>query len=156
MKSGFTEFTATRLIPDSPGKTAQEYAREYLQLGDNLSDAENPVESLANTLDKQVREGREKRVRRERVAGKYRFFPASAPSNTDPDMVKEDIVIQVSLPKQELDDLNNLIALDKFKSKSNAIAWLISEGVKANRNYLDKIANIRKQIEQMKREIEFT
>lgn len=147
MKSGFMDFVATRMIPDSPGKTARWYANEYLQLGDNLSDAKNPIESLANTLDKQVREEREKRIRRERIGGKYLFFPAGV----SPQPNKEDIVAQISLSTQELEDIDNLIAVGKFKSRNNTIEWLVTEGIKSNRNYLDKVADTTRQIEQLKK-----
>ncbi len=42
-----------------------------------------------------------------------------------------------------------LIALDKFRNESKAIEWLVTEGIKANRNYLNKVADVRKQIEQI-------
>jgi len=151
MKTGFMDFAATRLIPDNPGQTARWYAREYLQLGNNLSDARNPEESLANTLDKQVREGKELRVRREKIGGRYRFFPASESSDTTKNT--EEIVVQIHLSTQELEDIDNLIAIDKYKSRNDSIKWLVTEGMKANRDYLDKVGNVTKQIEQMKRQV---
>ncbi len=151
MKSGFTDFVATRLIPDNPGQTARWYAREYLQLGDNLSDAKNPEESLANTLDKQVRREREHRIRRERIDGKYRFFPVIAPSGLKDESKTENIVIQISLSQEKLTDIDNLITVDRFKNRNDVIKWLVNEGIKVNRNDLDKEAEATKQIEQMKR-----
>jgi len=147
MKSGFMDFVATHMVPDSPGKTARWYATEYLELGDNLSDAKNPIESLANTLDKQVREEREKRIRRERIGGKYLFFPVGASLQPN----KEDIVAQISLSTQELEDIDNLVAVGKFKSRNNTIEWLVTEGIKSNSNYLDKVADTTRQIEQLKK-----
>lgn len=153
MKSGFMDFVATRLIPDSPGQTARWYAREYLQLGDNLSDAKNPEESLANTLDKQVRQGREKRVRRERIAGSYHFFPVAQSSSSKNDSIVEDVVVQIRLSKQELKDIDNLIVIGKFKGRSEAIKWLVAEGVKAKRDYLDKVTEVTTQIDLMKKQV---
>ena len=151
MKKGFMDFVARRLIPDFPGQTAQWYAEQYLQLEDNGSDAKDPVQSLANTLDKQVREGREKRIRRERKGGVYRYFPVSASNEGH----LENVVVQVSLStqEQELGDIDNLVAVGKFNSRSDAIKWLVVEGIKANRGFLDKVADIRKQIEELKRDI---
>ena len=152
MKRGFMDFVATRLIPDHPGHTARWYAHEYLQLGDDsdLSDAKYPLQSLANTLSKQVKTGREKRVRRERIKGVYCFFLASTSSASNS---SEEIVVQLSLSAQELKDIDNLVAVDKFKNRNNAIKWLVAEGIKANRTYLDKVADTTSQIEQLKKEV---
>jgi Arc/MetJ-type ribon-helix-helix transcriptional regulator len=151
MQRGFTDFVATRIIPDHPGHTALWYASEYLKLVDG-SDlvARNPVQSLANTLSKQVQTGREKRVRRERIKGIFCFFPVSEASTLDS---SEDIIVQFSLSTQELEDIDNLVAVGKFANRNDAIKWLVIEGIKSNRNYLKKAAQIKKQIEQLKREI---
>jgi hypothetical protein len=42
--------------------------------------------------------------------------------------------------------------VDKFKNRSDAIKWLVMEGIKANRTYLDKVADAISQIEQLKKE----
>ena len=151
MQRGFTDFVATRLIPNHPGHTASWYAHEYLQLVDD-SDlvAENPEQSLANTLSKQVQTGREKRVRRERIKGVYCFFPVSGSSTSDS---SEDIVAQFSLSMQELEDIDNLVAVGKFANRNSAMKWLVTEGIKANRDYLNKAAEVKRQIEQLKKEI---
>jgi len=153
MKKGFMDFVATTLVPEHPGETARWYAWEYLQLGNSfsdLSDAKHPEQSLANTLSKQVKTGREKRIRRERIKGLYRYFPVSESSAL---AHNEDIFIQLSLSAQELNDLDNLIAVGKSKNRSDAMKWLVTEGIKANRTYLDKVANTISQIERLKKEI---
>ena len=152
MKRGFMDFVATRLIPEHPGHPAQWYAHEYLQLGDDLdlSDAKHPLQSLANTLSKQVKTGREKRIRRERVRGVYCYFPASTPSASDSN---EDIIVQLSISMQELKDFDNLVAVGKFENRSSAVKWLVMEGIKANRPYLDKVADTRNQIERLKKDL---
>jgi Arc/MetJ-type ribon-helix-helix transcriptional regulator len=151
MQRGFTDFVATRIIPDHPGHEASWYAREYLTLVDE-SDlvAQHPMQSLANTLSKQVQTGREKRVRRERIKGIFRYFPVSESSTLD---ASEDIIVQFSLPAQELEDIDNLVAVGKFANRNDAIKWLVIEGIKSNRNYLNKAAQIKEQIEQLKRRI---
>lgn len=78
MKRGFMDLAVT-IIEEYPGLTAKEVAQEALGSDSNLSDAQKtpPEQSLATTLDKQVRTGAEKRIRRERIKGVYRFFPIS-------------------------------------------------------------------------------
>ena len=82
MKRGFMDFVATRLIPDYPGQTAVWYAREYLKLFNDGSDAGNREQSLTSTLNKGVQTGQERRVWRKKIEGVYRYFPASMASNT--------------------------------------------------------------------------
>jgi len=151
MKRGFMDFAVNNIIPAFPGQTAQWIAKEALAHVSDLSDAQDPIASLANTLSKQIQTGREKRVRRERIKGVYCFFPASV---TPPSDSSEDIVVQLSLSTQELKDVDNLVAVvGKFDNRSSAIKWLVTEGIKANRTYLDKVADARNQIERLKSEV---
>ena len=115
-----------------------------------LSDSKTPEQSLANTLSKQVQTGKEKRVRRERIGGVYCYFPVSGASASDS---SEDVIVQLSLPTQELEDIDNLVAVGKFANRNSTMKWLVMEGIKANRNYLNKAAEVKRQIEQLKKEI---
>ena len=151
MKKGFMELVASCIIPEYPGWTAEEYAAEALGSGCISSDAKNPVQSLSTTLRKQVREGREPRIRAERIDGVYRYFPVSKSSASDSS--NEDVVVQLSLSTQELGDIDNLVAVGKFDNRSSAIKWLVIEGIKSNRAYLDKVADARNQIERLKKEV---
>ena len=150
MKRGFMDL-AIEIVKEYPGLTAVKIAREALDCSGDLSDAQNPEQSLASTLNKQVQTGQEKRIRRERVGGVYRYFPASMSPTSDSN---EEIVAQISLSKQEMEDIDNLVAVvGKFDNRSSAIKWLVTEGIKVNRAYLDRVANTRKQIERLKREV---
>ena len=146
MKKGFMELVATRLVVESPGKTAEQYAGDALDKGLVFSDARDPVQSLANTLAKQVREGREKRIRRERIDGAYRYFPATESHNR----VFEFIFVQVSLDAEKVKHIDNLVSVGAFDDRSRAINWLVEEGIKANRHYLDKVERVINQIEGLK------
>jgi len=150
MKQGFMDHVATILIPEFPGATALWYAQAYLKEGGS-SDAEHPKQSLANTLSKQVKTGREKRIKRERIKGVYCYFPASITSKPDSN---EEIVVQLSLPAKELKDIDNLVAVGRFNTRGNAIKWLLIEGVKVNHTYLDKVADTVSQIERLKKEVD--
>ena len=152
MKRWFKDLAVNSRIPAFPGHTAQWIAREALAHDSNLSDSKkDPIASLANTLSKQVQTGREKRVRREQIKGVYCYFPVSMSSASDS---SKDIVAQISLSTQELEDIDNLVAVvGKFDNRSSAIKWLVTEGIKASRAYLDKVADARDQIERLKREV---
>ena len=149
MKRGFMDL-AVEIVKTYPGLTALEIAREALDFSSDLSDAKNKEQSLASTLNKQVQTGQEKRIRRERIRGKYCYFPVSMPPASGS---SEDIIVQFSLSTQELEDIDNLVAVDKFHNRNEAIKWLVTEGIVANRGYLDKVAEARNQIERLKREV---
>ncbi len=56
MKRGFMEL-AVKIVVEHRGLTALEIARKALALNQNLSDAQNPEQSLASTLSDQVKTG---------------------------------------------------------------------------------------------------
>ncbi|MFC1916704.1 hypothetical protein ACFLX1_01040 [Chloroflexota bacterium] len=141
---------ALTIIKEYPGLSASEVAREALDYSSDLSDAKNAEQSFATTLNKQVQTGHEKRIRRERVGGLYRYFPASMPADSDSN---GEIFAQISLPKDRLKDIDNLVAVDKFNNRSDAVKWLVIEGIKTNRAYLDKVADTRQQIDKLRREV---
>lgn len=152
MKRGFMDFVATVIIPHHPGEKAEYYAREYLDAdaaGKDGSDSKNPVQSLANTLSKQVKTGREKRVRRERIGGVYCYFPARLHSSGT-DSEHKDIAVQISLSAEELKILDDFVAVGKFNSRSDVLTWLAREGIKSRRADVDKVVGIRKQIDELK------
>jgi hypothetical protein len=89
-------------------------------------------------------------VWRKKINGVYRYFPASMASTQDS---IEETVVQLSLAKQELKDIDNLVAVGKFTNRNIAVKWILTEGIRANRSYLDKVADTKNQIERLKREI---
>jgi hypothetical protein len=149
MNRGFMDL-AVEIIKEYPGITSREVAREAVDSTSISSGAKNPEQSFATTLNKQVQTGLEKRVRRERIKGIWRYFLASAPSTSGSG---EEIAAQFSLTAQEIRDINNLVAVGKSKNRNDAIKWLVKEGIKTNRTYLDKVADTKNQIERLKKEI---
>ncbi len=153
MKRGFMDLVVNSIVPTYPGKTAVWIATEALALDSSLSDAKDKLASLANTLSKQVQTGREKRLRRERINGVFCYFLVSAHSAKEATEKYEDVIAQMAFSNQELADIDNLVEVNKFESRSGAIKWLVTEGIKVNRSYLDKVADIKSQIEKLKTEV---
>ncbi len=149
MKRGFMDL-AVEIVKEYPGLTALSIVREALDCSSNLSDAQDPEQSLASTLNKGVQTGQEQRVWRKKISGVYRYFPASMAPTSDSN---EEIIVQLSLSTQEMEDIDNLVAVGKFNNRSDVIKWLVVEGITANRAYLDKVADARNQIELLKREV---
>lgn len=117
-----------------PGLTAEEYARDGYWEGYVKSDAKNgdQVFSLASSLMKQVRDGKEPHIRRERIGGKLRYFPSIGLS-TAGNVVTEKIAFQISLSKQEWQSIDDLVSSGQFHNRNDVIEWLakrcISVGV---------------------------
>jgi len=153
MKQGFMEHVRKVLILDFPGQTAEWYAKAYLEeAGHDGSDSKIPVRSLTNTLSKQVKNEREKNIRRERIKGIYHYFPVSAKFTHD--TTKEEVITQLNLPVHLIRDIDNLVVLGKVLSRNDAIFWLILKGREAKRAYLDRLEGVRNRIELLKKEVE--
>ena len=121
MKKGFMRWVRD-YIQSFPGLTAEEYSLDALEYEYARSDAGDSVGSLATTLHKQVREGKEPLIRRDKIGDKYRFFPVKGVPITTP---SENIAVQISLSKQELREVDNLVTKGKFHNRSEAIEWLV-------------------------------
>jgi hypothetical protein len=150
MKTGFMDVVVNSIIPSHPGETAQWYATEFLQDKDNQSGAKYPVQSLANTLDKQVRNGKEPRIRRERIRGKFHYFPVTELSECTS---LQEIITQIKLSNEELQHIDNLVSIDKFSNRNDAIKWLILEGINVNIEYLHKVNETINKINELKNKL---
>jgi len=150
MKRGFMDYVVT-MMPDYPGQTAKWWAKEYLA-GVGGSDAKDPEQSLANTLSKRVRTGKVSGIRREKVRGVHLFFPAKTRTAEEAPNL-QDVAFQIAMSAGELEILDSFVAVGKFRNRSEVLAWFVKEGFKAMHDDIEKAANIRKQIEELKRSI---
>jgi hypothetical protein len=150
MKRGFMDYVVT-LMPDCPGQTAKWWAKGYLASGRG-SDAKDKVQSLASTLSKQVRTGKVSSIRRERVGGVYCYFPARTRTAEEAPNL-QDVAFQIAMSSEELEILDSFVFVGKFRNRSEVLAWFAREGFKARQDDIEKVANIRKQIEELKRSI---
>ena len=120
MKKGFMRWLRD-YIQACPGLTAEKYARDGYDEGYALSDAKNQMFSLASTLMKQVRDGKEPHIRRQLIGGKYRYFPVmGVPTTTS----SENIAFQISLSKQEWQSIDNLVTDGEFRNRNEVVEWL--------------------------------
>ena len=65
MIKGFTYSAAPALVRERPGMTFREVSELALERGLAQSDSKDPVMSLATTLAKEIREGRQAEIRAE-------------------------------------------------------------------------------------------
>ncbi len=149
MQHGF-KAVVVQLISERPGLPAEEYARMALERGLCGSDAKDPVFSLATTLAKQVRKGRmADQVRRERVNGRFCYFPAHYPSESETQL-GNGLRVEVELPPDAARRVTDLLEIEEFGSPSEAVVWLLQAGIKAKQPALNEIANELQEIRQRK------
>jgi len=133
MKKGFMKWLHG-YIQDFPGLTAEQYAEdgygyEYVESDAKGRDKEK-VFSLASTLMKQVRDGKEPHIRRERIGKKYHYFPIMGVATKTS---SENISFRISLSNKEWQTIDDLVSNGQFRNRSEVIEWIakrcISVGV---------------------------
>ncbi len=162
MRKGFSHGVAPKLIQEHPGLTARRIAEIALEEDLAASDSKDPVNSLAQTLAKEVREGRLPEVRTERVSGILRLFPAdmkeaaagiaTVPTISYSQLIQEDSV-SVRLPKPHIEIADSLVEVGQHRNRSEALAWLVAEGIGQNRARLEKVKSALEQIREIKRNL---
>lgn len=161
MPKGFTYRVAPKLVRENPGMTSLELAGLALATGRSFSNAvkSDPRRSLAASLDKEVREGRHKEIRQEVIHGVRRNYPVSGvpstnggtPGNGVPDAEE---TISIRLPKPHIDLADSLVVIGQFKTRSEALAWLIAGGVLYRKPHLEKVRQALEQIQSIKKSLE--
>ena len=180
MKKGFSHGVAPDLVRQKPGMTANEVAELALSRGLCSSDAKDPVDSLGKTLAKEVREGRLPEVYANRVGGLLRYYPAEvwdmergetwvlppdaftpdgqaprvAAVTSAPTALSETVSIRLPRDKVELADL--LVEAGQFSTRSEALAYLVGEGIARNHPRIEKVRQAVEQIRAIKRSLEST
>jgi Arc/MetJ-type ribon-helix-helix transcriptional regulator len=145
---GFKE-VVVRLIGESPGLAAEEYAVTALQRGLAGSNSKDPVQSLATTLAKEVREGRMLGIRAQREHGKLRYFPVDLRPDTSAH-ANNGLRIEVSLRPDAARRVRDLVEIGRFSTPSEAVTYLLEEGVNAKQSALDRISGELEEIRRRK------
>ena len=141
MKKGFSHGVAPDLIRERPGMTSRQVAE--LAMDRDLSSSDSkvaPVFSLSSTLAKEVREGRLPEVVARKERGVLRYYPAGVgESGTGETSYESDGMVSIRLPLEQIQIADQLVQVDKFGSRSEALAWLVAEGVVRNRDTVNKV-----------------
>jgi len=159
MKKGFSHGVAPDLIRQKPGMTAQQVAELALNADLCGSDSKTPISSLANTLAKEVREGRHPEVRAERVGGVLRYYPVSddglpegSPTVSLPAKGLYETV-SIRLPREMAGVADLLVEAGQYSTRSEALAWLVGEGILRNELRVKKVRGAVEQIRAIKRSL---
>lgn len=158
MKKGFSHGVAPDLIREQPGMTANEVAERALNRGLAGSDGKYPVQSLGHTLAKEVREVRLPEVVARKVGGVLRYYPASAepekfpPANTL-GLLERDETVSIRLASDAVRAADNLVEAGKSATRSEALAWLVAEGIARNEPLIDRVTKAVQEIARIKASI---
>ena len=139
MRKGFSHGVAPDLVRESPGMTSRQVAELAMSRGLSSSDAkDDPVFSLGSTLAKEVREGRLPEVVARKERGVLRYYPAGVGESGATSSDSHEM-ISVRLPQAQIQIADQLVQVDKFGSRNEALAWLVTEGIARNRDTVDKV-----------------
>ena len=155
MKKGFSHGVAPDLINERPGMKSLQVAE--LALSRNLcsSDSKTPALSLGQTLAKEVREGRLPEVVARKVGGVLCYYPATSngaetPTIVKPPSVNRDETVSIRLGSDTVELIDQMVEVGKFGTRSEALAWLVGEGIANNEELLEKVMTAVKQIRSIK------
>lgn len=150
MQKGFKK-AIPDLVKANPGLTAREYAEMALNQHICGSDSKDPVQSLATTMMKEVREGRMPSVKSVKGVGAMRYYPTN---NTQKSPVPNfDKPITILIPTDVAEVIDSLLEINKFENKSKTLVWLAQEGIKAKSSELAQVKKVVEQIKQLKQSV---
>ena len=158
MRKGFTYTVAPDLVRADPGRRGEEYADMAIRKGLAASDAKDPVQSLASSLAKEVREGRQKQIRREKDGSAIRYYPAlslevSAEGEKQILPARREEAVSLRLEPDTARNVDMLVEIGTHRTRSDALAWLVAEGLSKNQQKIREVQKAVKQIREIKRSL---
>ena len=148
MAESFSPEVATRLIKENPGRSSKEIAKDALDRGIIGSRGHNPLAGQGGALVKMYLEGRLPEVRRDDQSRPYRYYPKDSAIAATVTRSIDSISFRPTVRQEEV--LTALVETRKFANRSEAVTWLIDQGISANRQNLDKIIQAYRAIENLR------
>ena len=153
MASPFSAQVATRLIRENPGRSAEEIVRDALDGGIISTRGRNRTAGQKGALVKMYKGGRLPEVWRDEQHRPYLYYPKETTSVQQlPKPISEPITFRPT-PKQE-EILTALTDTRKFSSRSEAIIWLLDQGIAANQEDIRRIIDAYTEIEHLRRKVQ--
>jgi metal-responsive CopG/Arc/MetJ family transcriptional regulator len=151
--SSFSPQVATRLISENPGRSAQEIVRDALDRGVIRTRGRNRIAGQVGALAAMYNRRRLPEVWRDEHHRPYRYYLKGATSvQPSPKLISEPITFRPT-PRQE-EILTALTETRKFSSRSEAIIWILDQGIAANQEDIRRIIDAYKEIEQLRRKVQ--
>jgi hypothetical protein len=153
MPSSFTAQLATRLITENPGRSAQEIVRDALDSGIIGSRGRNRIAGQVGALVKMYNRGNLPEVRRDEQQRPYRYYPRGAATAQPPSKpICEPVTFRPTLEQEEV--LTALTETRRFSSRSEAVIWLLNQGIAANQGDIRRITQTYAEIERLRRQVQ--
>ena len=160
MAQPFTPDIATDLIREEPGRPASEIVRDALSRGIIGTRGEDPIAGQRGALVKMYLEGRLPDIRREESSRPYLYYPKRM-ANVDFNG-RQSPTVQPSTqgitfrPSTEQDQvLTALVSVGAFSNRTDAIRWLLDQGITAKQDLIQRALETHKQIEHLRKGVKF-
>ena len=164
MKKGFTYELAPTLVRERPGMTFREVAELALQRGLCQSDAKDQIQSLATTLAKEIREGRQRGILARKVDGQLRCFsatsaspgsgtPPSEPAGATLSQPQGEETVFVSVPFDYIQILDLFVEVGKCSSRGVAAKRFIELGIRHDQGMVNSVRHAVERIREIKKSL---
>lgn len=162
MSQPFSPELANRLIHDKPGMTAKEIVGEALSRGI----IEGTMVGQQGSLSKMLTNGKLPQVVRDETRRPYRFYPrthrrdlpsdepteASDGPSPRPNFLPQVISFRPTSKQDRI--VTALVLVKKAASRSEAIQWLLEQGISARLDQIEQVVAGADQIEEILREMQ--
>ena len=165
MAQPFSPEIATNLIGLNPGRTATEIVEDALARGIISSKAKDRIASQGGGLVKMFLEKRLPNVRRDETRRPYKYYPTwnyvvvategNQPVNKSP-LPNPAPQATTFRPTPEQDQiLTALVSVGASSNRTEAIHWLLNQGIAARRGVIQQALETHKQIERLRKGVKF-
>ena len=154
----FSPDVATDLIAEKPGRTAQQIVTDALSRGIIGTTGRDRLAGQMGALAKMYNEGRLPGVTRDESHRSYRYHPKGFENHQRAEqhsIPAEDAPQPLSFrPTVEQDKvLVALISAGAFDSRTEAIQWVLDQGIAAKREFVQKALETHKQIDDLRKRV---
>ena len=148
MASSLTSQVATRLVMENNGRNAREIIRDGLDRGI----ISGTVSGQVGAFVKLYNSGSLSDVRRDEQERPYRYYATRGVSSlSQPQRIVTDpVTFRPSSEQEEV--LVALIETKKRSNRSEAVSWLLNEGINSRREDIQRIVQAYREIERLRKE----
>ena len=138
-----------------PDRTNEEIVADALARGIIGSRGKDPLASQGGALTKMYLEGRLPDIRRDESRRPYRYHPKRTENNQldskDPPTIQPVIQSITFRPTAEQDQvLTALVSVGAFPTRTEAIQWVLDQGVAAKHDFIQQALDTHQQIEKLR------
>ena len=160
MPQPFSPEVASRLIRENPWRTTDEIVSDALARKIIGSTGRDPIAGQGGALVKMYLEGRLPEVCRDETRRPYRYYTKGI-GNSQPqatparplENAPQTTSFRSTLEQDEI--LTALVSVDAFSSRTDAIRWLLDQGITAKQELIQRALEAHKQIEHLRKGVKF-